>query len=138
MEDITKATNNFDKSRELGTGGHATVYKGILGDNKVVAVRENRVESILDPSIMGAGMEELLQEVAHLARLCLSYNGEERPSMTQVADKLKAIRSTWKQILQLKHEETRHPVEQLSMGSFCYLSPSMYWTARMLGVDIET
>jgi serine/threonine protein kinase len=129
LELITRKTAIYFEGREEGRS---------LASLFLLAMRENRVESILDPSIMGAGMEELLREVAHLARLCLSYNGEERPSMTQVADKLKAIRSTWKQILQLKHEETRHPVEQLSMGSFCYLSPSMYWTARMLGVDIET
>ena len=58
--------------------------------------------------------------------------------MNQVADKLKVIRSTWREILLLKHEETVRLAERLEMTSICALSPSMYWTARMMGMDIET
>ncbi|CAL5045662.1 unnamed protein product [Urochloa decumbens] len=102
------------------------------------AMRENRVDGMLDISILSVGMEELLQEVAELACLCLSLKGERRPSMCHVADRLKAIRSTWKEILLLKHEETRRLVERLGMASTCDMSPTMYWTAQMMGLDIET
>jgi serine/threonine protein kinase len=101
------------------------------------AMKENRVEGMLDTSIMGVGMEELLQEVAELASLCLSSKGEERPSMTQVADKLKALRRTWRGKLLLQHEETKHLGEMLGATSTCRISPSMYWTAQMMGMDIE-
>ncbi|CAL5050760.1 unnamed protein product [Urochloa decumbens] len=57
----------------------------------LLAMKENRVQGILDKSIASVGTEELLQQVAELARHCLSIKGEERPSMAQVADKLKAI-----------------------------------------------
>ncbi|KAG2609312.1 hypothetical protein PVAP13_4KG028400 [Panicum virgatum] len=282
IEDLKKATNNFDKSRELGTGGQGTVYKGILKDNKVVAVKrskimdlsqteefvqeiiilsqinhknvvrllgcclevevpilvyefipkgtlfhlihgniapislesrlriaqetaealaylhlstnrpivhgdvkslnillddnyiakesfgvilvelitrkkaiysegtkegnglascfllamkENRVQGMLDTSVVSVGTEQLLQQVAEQARHCLSIKGEERPSMVQVADKLKAIRSSWSELLVLKHNEA-----EVVIGpgvASADLSPSMYWTARMLGMDVR-
>ncbi|WVZ82639.1 hypothetical protein U9M48_029883, partial [Paspalum notatum var. saurae] len=86
-----------------------------LASSFLLAMRENRVGGFLDSSIMDVEMEELFQEVAELASLCLSYKGEERPSMVQVADRLKAIRSTWREKLLLKHEETQHLIEKLDI-----------------------
>ncbi|RCV20121.1 hypothetical protein SETIT_4G030700v2 [Setaria italica] len=102
------------------------------------ALKENRVEGMLDSSIMGVGMEELFEEVVKLASMCLSSKGEDRPSMTQVADKLKAIRSTWREVLLLQHQETEHLAEGLAAASSSFgLPPSMHWTAGMMGLDIE-
>jgi serine/threonine protein kinase len=129
---------------ELITGKTAIYYEGPNKERKnlsssfLLAKRENKVEGMLDTSILAVGMEELFQEVGELASLCLSSKGEERPSMTQVADKLKAIRSSWREILLLKHEETQRLIERLSMDLVCDLSPCMFYTAQMLGLDIET
>ncbi|TVU12695.1 hypothetical protein EJB05_46349, partial [Eragrostis curvula] len=87
---------------------------------------------------MCAGTEELLQEIAELGRQCLAAKGEQRPSITQVADRLKAIRSTWREILLLKHKETELLIENSGADANCGLSPSMFWTASMMGLDIET
>ncbi|WVZ82645.1 LOW QUALITY PROTEIN: hypothetical protein U9M48_029889 [Paspalum notatum var. saurae] len=97
------------------------------------ALKENKVKGLLDTSIMGVGMEELFQEVVELASMCLISKGEERPSMTEVADKLKAIRGAWR-----AHEETKCLLERSAVASTCIMSPSMHWTAQMMGMDIET
>ncbi|WVZ82628.1 hypothetical protein U9M48_029874 [Paspalum notatum var. saurae] len=128
---------------ELITGKTAIYFEGskegkYLASSFQEAMKEKRVEGMLDTSIVGVGMEELFQEVAEVASLCLSSKGIDRPSMTQVADKLKAIRSTWRLILMLKHKEAECLAERLSTGSACDMSSSMYWTARMMGLDIET
>jgi len=126
LELITRKKAIYSEGTKEGNG---------LASCFLLAIKENRVQGMLDTSVVSVATEELLQQVAELARHCLSIKGEERPSMVQVADKLKAIRSSWSELLLLKHNEAEVVIEP--GVDLAVLSPSMYWTARMLGMDVE-
>ncbi|VAH98208.1 unnamed protein product [Triticum turgidum subsp. durum] len=130
---------------ELITGKTAIYHDGpkegkSLASSFLLAMKEESLDGILDASILSAGMETLLREVAELARMCLSTRGEERPSMTQVADKLKALRSTWREKLLLTDGETECLVSAPAALAFHDpLSSIMFSTGpRMSGIGIET
>lgn len=56
------------------------------------AMKENKLEDILDDQIKNNENMEFLEEIAELARQCLEMCGENRPSMKEVADKLDRLR----------------------------------------------
>ncbi|EMS46125.1 Wall-associated receptor kinase 3 [Triticum urartu] len=132
---------------ELITGKKA-IYRDGLKEGKslvssfLLAMKIENLEGILDPRIARAGMEALLREVAELGRMCLGPRGEDRPSMTEVADKLKALRSAWREKLALGHAKTECLVvcsSPAAVAAWCPPSSgSSSMEAYMSGIGIET
>ncbi|KAL3514160.1 hypothetical protein ACH5RR_026877 [Cinchona calisaya] len=61
-KEMVLATNNFDSSSQVGQGGYGKVYKSILADGNIVAIKRAQVGSL-------QGEKEFLTEIELLSRL---------------------------------------------------------------------
>ncbi|GMY18822.1 wall-associated receptor kinase-like 10 isoform X1 [Fagus crenata] len=61
-KDLEKATDRFNANRILGQGGQGTVYKGMLVDGRIVAVKKSKV-------IDEGKLEEFINEVVILSQI---------------------------------------------------------------------
>ncbi|XP_019056293.1 PREDICTED: wall-associated receptor kinase 2-like [Tarenaya hassleriana] len=61
-EEIKKATNGYHESRILGEGGQGMVYKGILPDNREIAIKKARIGDL-------SQVEQFINEVIVLSQV---------------------------------------------------------------------
>lgn len=95
------------------------------------AMKENKLENILDDQISNNENMEFLEEVADLAKQCLAMCGEDRPSMKEVAEKLDRL------IKVMQHPWTQQNPEELEslLGESSYIISSGALSTRNFSIE---
>ncbi|XP_061998647.1 wall-associated receptor kinase 1-like [Rosa rugosa] len=98
----------------------------------VTSVEENRLDQILDLEIIKEGSFEIAEQVAHLAKRCLSLKGGDRPTMREVAMELEGILQ-----VMAKHPEGKPDASPKETDYLLAMSPANAYVVDVRGDEGE-
>ncbi|EEC74220.1 hypothetical protein OsI_09390 [Oryza sativa Indica Group] len=125
-EELKRATHNFSSDCVLGRG----------------AMKVGRHQELLDSQVRNEMSAEMLEEITYLLMRCISMNGEERPTMKEVAERLEMLRRyqqhPWaeaednaEEIESLLGREQQNANYQLEQQNVLYLEEGRNYTFSM-------
>ncbi|GMG99909.1 hypothetical protein Nepgr_001749 [Nepenthes gracilis] len=112
-EELEKATDHYNKDRILGQGGQGTVYKGMLTDGRIVAIKksklreENQLEQFINELVILSNINH--RNIVKLLGCCLEteipllvYEFIPNGTLFQhIHDPIEEFPLTWKRRLQI-------------------------------------
>ncbi|KAM3258106.1 hypothetical protein ACQJBY_050071 [Aegilops geniculata] len=95
------------------------------------AMKENKLDQILDVEIKDGDNTEIIEEIAELAVRCLEMCGDNRPSMKEVAEKLDSLRKVMQHSwVQRNPEETECLLGELSSMASSTITSVEYFSIK--------
>ncbi|CAN6721475.1 unnamed protein product [Malus baccata var. baccata] len=121
-KELEKSTDNFNVDRILGHGGQGTVYKGMLADGKIVAVKKS---TIIDES----QLSDFINEVVILSQYIHEQNEEDIKSTNILLDaKYRAKVADFGTSRSVAIDQTH--LTTLVHGTFGYLDPEYFQSSQ--------
>ncbi|OMP09781.1 hypothetical protein COLO4_05137 [Corchorus olitorius] len=69
-KELEKATDHYNENRILGQGGQGTVYKGMLADGRIVAIKKSKIVEDLNKQLLDEKqVEQWVNEVTILSQI---------------------------------------------------------------------
>ncbi|KAK6140864.1 hypothetical protein DH2020_025396 [Rehmannia glutinosa] len=126
-KELDKATDRFSESRILGRGGQGTVYKGMLSDGRIVAVKKSRL-------VNEDQLIEFINEIAnalsylHYATSIPIYHRDMKSNNILLDEKYRAKLSDFGISRSVAIDQT-HLTTKVK-GTFGYLDPEYFQTGK--------
>ncbi|KAK7836684.1 wall-associated receptor kinase-like 9 [Quercus suber] len=118
-----KATDNFNVNRILGQGGQGTVYKGMLIDGKIVAIKKSKV-------IDEGKLEEFVNEVTKVPLLVYEFISNGALSQ-YLYDQNEEFLATWDMRLRIAIEVTTN----ILLDDKYRVKVANFGTSRSIAID---
>ncbi|KNA21857.1 hypothetical protein SOVF_039470 [Spinacia oleracea] len=111
--ELEKATDHFNENRILGRGGHGTVYKGMLGEGRIVAIASDSAAAL---------------SYLHSSSSIPIFHRDIKSSNILLDDKYRAKLSDFGTSKSVATDQTHVTTEV--MGTFGYLDPGYFQSSQ--------